>query len=488
MLRGLQTKSLVIANKTLNQLPTAKKSTKVTARSPHSIRIDNGQSQETTSLTPRLAKLKEYSKPQGFGQYTDYNAALEQLNRTDYYYSEQDELLAAHNKVIHASKSSQDAFENFRQMYDNGVSPDVSTFIGLLKHCANSAEAEHVLEEMANTYCVDPDEVVYEYMIGVYRREGNTVKIMRMFDAINENGLVPTMRSYEMKIEALCMGGLPKEGHAVLEEMRRHDFVPSAIAYKFIVLSYATRKLVEPAVRVMSEMKALHQSGDMVDLYHHLIVLSFNNAQYSYVKILYKDMRNAGYVPMIHTYNTLLGTVLKTKSEGDLTAVMDDMKRTKVRPNKRSFNLLLACHSTLNLHEKMPEIATAMVNSGYSPDANTYSQFFNILKKPSDMFNMYDTMKENDVIPQDDIYKTLIDTCRELNLQQKAFGFYSDMIKNNVKGNIDTYNTLLLFCSGLPQERGKAEAHNVLMDMGRDNIKPDSITEWAINHLFRQRD
>lgn len=146
----------------------------------------------------------------------------------------------------------------FRQMLEEGVTPDTRSLNVLVKGYAQSLhlnDALRVFHQMGPLYGCEPDAFTYSYLVHGLSAQGRTNNAREVLDEMRGKGLVPTEPACNAFVSALAMAGEAGEAERVMWEMARAGRAVDDITRRAVVEELWRAGKREDAERVVREME-----------------------------------------------------------------------------------------------------------------------------------------------------------------------------------------------------------------------------------------
>jgi pentatricopeptide repeat protein len=146
----------------------------------------------------------------------------------------------------------------FRQMLEEGITPDTRTLNVLIRGYAQSLhlnDALRVFHQMRPLYGCEPDASTYSYLVHGLSAQGRTRNARELFDEMRGNGLLPTEPACNAFVSALAMAGESGDAERVMWEMARAGRVVDDITRRALVEELWRAGKREDADRLAKEME-----------------------------------------------------------------------------------------------------------------------------------------------------------------------------------------------------------------------------------------
>ncbi|CAA7025930.1 unnamed protein product [Microthlaspi erraticum] len=184
-----------------------------------------------------------------------------------------------------------------------------------------------------------------------------------------------TVRSRTKLMNVLIERGRPHEAQTVFKTLPETGHRPSLITYTTLLAAMTVQKQYGSISSIVSEVE---QSGTMPDsIFFNAVINAFSESGNieEAVQALLK-MKKLGLNPTTSTYNTLIkgyGIAGRPERSSELLDLMLEEKSIDVRPNIRTFNVLVQAWCKKKQVEEAWKVVHKMEECGVKPDTVTYN-------------------------------------------------------------------------------------------------------------------
>lgn len=259
----------------------------------------------------------------------------------------------------------------FGEMLARGIEPNVVTYNVLLNGICRRAslhpegrfervirEAEKVFDEMRDRG-LEPDVTSYSILLHVYSRAHKPQLCLDKLVMMKEKGIWPSVATYTSVVKCLCSCGRMEDAEELLNEMLHYGVSPTAETYNCFFKEYRGRKDVEGAMKLYRRMK---EEDSLLS-------------------------------PDMHTYNILLGMLMKLGKMGLAWEVWDDMNASGIGPDLDAYTILI--HGLCEKRKWRPacEFFMQMIEKGFLPQKVTFETLYRGLIQ-ADMLRTWRRLKK----------------------------------------------------------------------------------------------
>ncbi|KAJ7285387.1 hypothetical protein O6H91_05G047000 [Diphasiastrum complanatum] len=145
-----------------------------------------------------------------------------------------------------------EAFTLYEQMKQEGVQPNIVTYVVLLKACASAAALEQGkqlhLDIIKSGF--ESDAIIGSTLVDMYAKCGRTEDARRVFNNMHEQDVV----SWTAMIAGYAQQGLAKEALTLLEQMQREGLQPNEATYVSVLSACSHSGLVDKGRQLFQSM------------------------------------------------------------------------------------------------------------------------------------------------------------------------------------------------------------------------------------------
>ncbi|CAM9131809.1 unnamed protein product [Ectocarpus sp. 12 AP-2014] len=220
-------------------------------------------------------------------------------------------------RIDHAIKQGKldEAIKTFQQALDGdfpGVVPDVITFnVGIAAYMARNLDdrAFKLLEEM-NRREIRPRADTFNSILTGLTKGGDTLRVIEVFnkylrqdDSGHGSSVAPTLVSYNLVLQALCLENDKRQARLVDAEMRRRGIKPDNITLAALVRLQFSR---EDVYNVMETARKLRIDPSLTFLNSCIRALGDHSDVYGAFQVMERIKALEGIQPDVFSYNSLI--------------------------------------------------------------------------------------------------------------------------------------------------------------------------------------
>ncbi|ORX94251.1 TPR-like protein [Basidiobolus meristosporus CBS 931.73] len=313
-----------------------------------------------------------------------------------------------------------------------------STLISTYVNTSDYARAHTLYDEML-TKGITPDASIFTSMINLYTRGLEASKAAAIYDAMLEQKIVPDVVTFSSLISLYSkIGDLPKMNQ-VFENMEESGVEPNVVIYSSLIHAAAKHSGLNEAKELYNQMLERNIQPNAFTL-SILAGAYIADDQLTSAIGLFNDAVQKGYATDIVLINNLIRACSRENIDLALE-VYSQMKRVKVQPNFKTYNLLIGAG-----HTKLP-LATLM--------------------------DIFQDMLSNQISPNLGIYYYLLGACRAQKKIASADALYLQMTKQG-KGIRPNRHTFRMLMELHLHSRNYRQALHYFDELQRWHIEPDS--------------
>jgi pentatricopeptide repeat protein len=306
----------------------------------------------------------------------------------------------SHNILILKTDSYENAYNIFRQMVQDGITPDIFSYNSLLTKVSDYEIARAIIDEM------------------------------------KEDGTQPDIFSYTI---ALAKANNYEEARTILSELLDIGLEPDNVFYNTLI---GKAPDYEEARLILGEMRAAYVEPDIFS-YNTLL----NKARGKAVRDVLNEMRHIGVLPDTVSYNTLLG---KAPDYGTARFVLGEMQAAQIVPDNFSYNTLLSKARGETIRDTFNE----MRGVGVTPDGVSYNILISKMPDYRSARLALDEMRAVGVKPDGVSFGALISKAHS---GKEARDALEEMTKAGIRNTAMSFNGLVSRAGGYEAARSVLE-------------------------------
>ncbi|CAO2828552.1 unnamed protein product [Amaranthus hypochondriacus] len=258
----------------------------------------------------------------------------------------------------------------------------------------------------------------------------------KMFDEMKKRGFKPDQKSYTILIEGYGQQQNLVKVNEVYSEMKDEGFELDVVAYGIIMNAYCRVGKIDRAVEMFSEME---EKG--VKPSPHIFCILINGLG-SYKRLgealKYFEMSKAsGCVTESPTYNAVVGSYCWSLRFDDAFRIMDEMRRFRVGPNSRTYDIILNHLIKAGRGEEAYSVFQKMGNDqGCDPTVSTFEIIIRMFCSKGELnmaVRVWDEMKAKGIIPGMPMFASMINSFRHVNQLEDACNYLEEMIDLGIR-------------------------------------------------------
>ncbi|KAJ7297946.1 hypothetical protein O6H91_10G005100 [Diphasiastrum complanatum] len=353
-----------------------------------------------------------------------------------------------------------DALALYEQMKQEGVQPDIVTFVLLLKACASLAALEQgkQLHSEIIKRGFQSDVVVGRTLVDMYGKCGCTEDARELFDSMSERDVV----SWTAMIAGYAQNGLGKDALALYEQMKQEGVQPDNVTFVLLLKACASLAALEQGKQLHSEILKRGFQSDVV-VGSTLVDMYAKCGCTEDARELFNNMSERHVV----SWNAMIAGYAQNDLGKEALALFEQMKQEGVQPDNVTFVLLLKACASLAALKQGKQLHSEIIKRGFQSDVTVGNTLVDMYAKcgcTEDARALLDNMSERDVVS----WTAMIAGYAQNGLAQEALALFEQMQREGTKPDEVTYISVLSAC-----------VHSGLVDQGRyvfDSMCKNGVT------------
>uniref|UniRef100_A0A7S1TGE3 Pentacotripeptide-repeat region of PRORP domain-containing protein n=1 Tax=Compsopogon caeruleus TaxID=31354 RepID=A0A7S1TGE3_9RHOD len=262
-----------------------------------------------------------------------------------------------------------------------------------LKH---AGLATQIFDRMV-TAKIDADVILYNSLISVYARLGDTMTAVEILRRLEKTGLQPNCRSYNTVLSAFASFSTAslEEALAIFKEMNERGIEPNVVTYSTLI-------------------DICGQRGD--------VRICFE---------VFSSMRKAGVRPNILTYGSLIHSCARNGYLDAAEGLLDKLESRELA-SVQCYTSMIHGFTKFNKLNKAFEIFQRMCERGISPNIRTYTVLIDGAAKAGDVnlaFQLFSSLRRAGLEPNEITYSTLLHAGGRSRYLDQAFEAFEEARK-----------------------------------------------------------
>ncbi|KAM7470366.1 hypothetical protein LguiA_008549 [Lonicera macranthoides] len=292
-----------------------------------------------------------------------YSKALELVDELKQNGLQMDDILYGTILCVCASNNQlEDAESYFKQMKDEGHSPNVFHYSSLLNAYSLDGDykkAETILEEMKSAGLV-PNKVILTTLLKAYVRGGLFEKSRELLNELQALGYAEDEMAYCLLMDGLTKAGHIREAEAVFEEMKAKNVRTDGYSHSIMISAFCRCGLLDDAKQLAIDFEANYDKYDVVIL------------------------------------NTMLCAYCRAGEMENVMKMLKKMDELAITPDRNTFHILIKYFSKGKMYLLAYRTLEDMLSKGHQPEEELCSSLiFNLGKTGaySEAFSVYNMLR-----------------------------------------------------------------------------------------------
>ncbi|KAG0589139.1 hypothetical protein M758_2G248400 [Ceratodon purpureus] len=344
-------------------------------------------------------------------------------------------MVAGYAQYGHVDK----AFTLLRQMQEEGLNPDRTTFMSFLNACKSPGALEwgREVHSQATNAGLLSDVRVGNSVLNMYAKCGSIQEARKVFDKMERRTVV----SWTMMIGGYADSGRSQAAFDAFQKMQQEGVEPNQITYMSVLNAFSTPAALEWGKAVHAHIvNAGYESNIVVGT--ALVKMYAKCGSYKDCRQVFEKLVNRDLI----AWNTMIGGLAEGGAWEEASEMYHQMQREGIMPNKVTYvSILNACVNSASLRWGK-EIHSRVIKAGFISDlsvANALISMYSRCGSIKDARLVFDKMVRRDVIS----WTAMIGGLAKNGLGAEALAVFQDMQRAGVEPNRVTYMSILNACS-----------------------------------------
>jgi pentatricopeptide repeat protein len=280
------------------------------------------------------------------------------------------------------------------------------------------------------------DRRIWNALIHAYAESGLYEHARAVFDTMIKKGPQPTVDSVNGMMRALITDGRLDELYVIVQELQDMGF-----------------KISKSTVILMLE--AFAKAGDVFE-----------------VMKIYNGMKEAGYLPNMHIYRSMISLLCRNKRFRDVELMVAEMDGAGFKPDLVILNTLLLMYTGNGNFDKTVEVYHSILEAGLEPDEDTYNTLIVMYSRnlrPEEGFTILNEMGKRGLTPRLESYKSLLMASGKAKLWEQGEQLFEEIRLKGYRLNRSLYHMMMKMYRDACNH---SKAEQLLAAMKEDGIEP----------------
>jgi pentatricopeptide repeat protein len=322
---------------------------------------------------------------------------------------------------------------------NNGVTERDAVFI--LDKMMNPRTAPFVLRYLRDRiqHVRDNGVVIYNVTLKVFRKCKDFEGAQKVFDEMLQRGVKPDNITFTTMINCARMSALSDKAVEWFEKMPGFGCESDAITCSAMVCAYARTNHVDMARRLYDRAKKEKWPIDVVT-FSALIKMYDLVGNYDGCLNMYLEMLGLGVKPNVKTYNILLAAMLRGKRHWQAKTIYQEMKSSGVSPDFITYSTLLRVYTRAQFGQDALDVYKEMKGKGMKVSIDLYNVLLAMCADVginNEALEIFEDMKSSGTCQPDSwTFSALINVYSNSGKVSEAEGMLDEMIKSGFEPNI----------------------------------------------------
>jgi pentatricopeptide repeat protein len=350
--------------------------------------------------------------------------------------------------------ASNEAFNVFHQMHQEGAVLDRVTYICILKACASpmALELGRQVHAHIKKSGFDSDVRVRTALICMYVQCGSDQEAFEVFHHMQGEGVVPDKVTYMSILNAFASPAALKSGKQVHVHVRKSGLEHDLRLATALISMYARCGGYEEAFEMYHNMQ---QQGLELDNVAYISILNAcaSPAALEDGKEVHSNVSRSGFNNDVSVGNALMSMYSRCGASEEAFKVFDQMQRDGVEIDIMSYTCILKACASLAAISEGKQLHANIIQAGFGTDIQIGNALIDMYAKCGSLeaaCQVFDVMPERDVIS----WTAMIVGLAQHGCGEEALQVFEQMRVEGVEPNAVTFVGVLSACShaGLVEE------------------------------------
>jgi pentatricopeptide repeat protein len=336
----------------------------------------------------------------------------------------------------------EEASNSFKQMQQEGICPNSSTFIARLKVSSNIGLTSKEMEihaTLAKELLLE-SEHVGNVLVDMYAKCGLVSRAKEVFEALP----VRNVFSWTALIAGNCEYGSANEALLYFEKMQHEGISPNAATFVYSIKACAEIEAIHKGLEMHSKIVSMGFLRDTI--IDHGLIDMYGKCGYL---IEAQDVHDKICVQDVLSWTALISAYGKWGYAEEAIRCFNQMQTDGISPNPVTFICILKAYGNLGITSKIQELYAEMCRLGWSENdhqiGNTLVAMLTKCGALMEAKAVFDRLLLRDVVS----WTALITGYVENGKCKEALECYDQMQRENVNPNVVTFISAIKACGSL---------------------------------------
>ncbi|KAI9315591.1 hypothetical protein BX666DRAFT_1957261 [Dichotomocladium elegans] len=314
-------------------------------------------------------------------------------------------------------KQPREAFSIYEDMQKAGLKADPAICMSMLTYFAHNRDvesAERIVKEVVDGgYKLD--EMLYNQLLRVYLKSGNTPKALQLFELIQRD---PKLKMNDVIVNTLMDGLLANREidatKLLYQQMMKDPHIkPDMVTFNTLMKGFVRLGDYPSAVQVISDMQKLKFEPDIVTMTTMLDGL-FGQLKSRKTEDILGYLQRAGMKPNIYTFNAIISKYVKNEEMPEAERAFQMLRKFDIKPTIHTFSSLIQGYVAARDLDSAMLTFQKILRSGLKPDRASYHfiicGFLNH-NRLDDAVTCLQKMRKDKCLPTKDTLHIMMDEC-----------------------------------------------------------------------------
>ncbi|KAH7366424.1 hypothetical protein KP509_18G077400 [Ceratopteris richardii] len=356
----------------------------------------------------------------------------------------------------------QNALNCFEQMQSEGLSPNIVTFISILKACGSIRaldKGEQVHEEISRQGLLGKDCALGNALVDMYAKCGDLKKAQQVFEELPSRDVV----TWSALISGYTQQGLGQNALDCYGQMCHHRVSPTEITFVSLLKACASIGAIDKGEQIHNEIVNQGLLGEGVAIGNALVDM------YAKCGVLTKAAKVLNELPVrdVVSWSTLISGYIQHHQVQDALICFERMQQDGLSPDAATFTSILKACANLRRVDLGRLIHIEILRQGLlESNALLGTALVDMYAKCGMLAKAQDAHEVIQFSSNNASWNALISGFVQQGLGKQAFFFFEEMLQKGPIPNEITFSAILKACGSIGDHVKGQQIHNMIVRRG----------------------
>ncbi|KAG0569595.1 hypothetical protein M758_6G097400 [Ceratodon purpureus] len=364
------------------------------------------------------------------------------------------------------------------QVQKGRLKPNAHTYsliLGVLGRGGMVTEARELFDSMLSSgaevgvYC-------FNAMIGAYARGGNFKKAWRLYEDMMEKGVQADEVTLSTLLNGAGKADLPVEkAEKIFSRIKENGILPSVQTYNTLLSVLKRGGHAARCIELDKEMQTMEVVPDIYT-FNTLLMTHVQGGRFDDAEEVFQRIRNAGLKPTVVTFTGLIQMYSRANKHKEAMETFLEMQRVGCSPDLTTYSLMISVYGKAGSADEAALVFRQLQRKGFRPNVVTWTgliQAFGWQGKTQEIGAYFNEMLASGCLPDVTLYNIMMGAYGRSGHSVQAAILFRRMQAQGLSPSAVSYDTMIqAYC----HSKQPADAHAVLDQMSKAGYTPDKIS------------